>query len=309
MKKFISKVLLLLVALFVFDRIAGCVLNKWLENVTTNDLGKDNYICDHCREDILIFGSSRAEYHYNAKMIEDSLNFSTYNCGASGYGVILSYGRLLMISERYHPKLVIMEITPEFDYMSHKSTNKDLGELKRHYERNGIKEIFEKVDPSEKYKMMSYLYRYNSSYARNPLRLLKKIPFNKNAIGVQGFKAEHIEFDSMKVSKKKDKGEFQIDSIKYSYLIQFIENTKNISKLIFVISPYWQLQDSLKFEPARHIADSYKMPFINFSKNPKYLYHNEFFKDGTHLNARGADEFTKDLIIEIKKRNLLCHND
>lgn len=32
---------------------------------------------------------------------------------------------------------------------------------------------------------------------------------------------------------------------------------------------------------------------------------NKYFADGTHLNARGADEFTKDIIKELRKRKLI----
>ena len=31
----------------------------------------------------------------------------------------------------------------------------------------------------------------------------------------------------------------------------------------------------------------------------------KYFADGTHLNARGADEFTKDIIKELRKRKLI----
>ena len=45
--------------------------------------------------------------------------------------------------------------------------------------------------------------------------------------------------------------------------------------------------------------------FVDFSNNPKYVHHNEYFRDGAHLNARGADEFTRDLIVELKKRGIV----
>lgn len=41
--------------------------------------------------------------------------------------------------------------------------------------------------------------------------------------------------------------------------------------------------------------------FIDFTNNPKYTHNNLYFKDGTHLNARGADEFTRDLIQCLKE--------
>lgn len=300
MKKFILKIIVLFFALFLVDRVAGLILTNWLDNVTTGGLGKDNYICDHCTEDILIFGSSRAEVHYNAKMIEDSTGIPSYNCGASGNGIILSYGRMLMLSERYHPKYIILEITPEYDLIENKNNFKDLGSLKRHYERHGIKKIFEKIDPLEKVKMLSYLYRYNSDFAHNPLRLLKPIHFNKNSFGIQGFRAEHKKFDKMKVKDKKEKEKFRLDDNKQYYLKEFVNITKDYSQVVFIVSPYWQGRNPEIFNSARHLANSCNIPFLDYSNNPKYLYHDEYFKDGIHLNYIGADEFTRDIIKELR---------
>lgn len=302
MRRFIVKILILFISLFIIDQVAGLTFKNWLTNVTTGYLGKENYICDHCTEDILIFGSSRAEYHYNAKLIEDSLGVTAYNCGASGYGIIQSYGRLCLLAERYHPKLIIMEITPEFDLVDYEDISKDLGGLKGHYDRNCIKDIFERVDPTEKFKMLSYLYRYNSNFAHNPLRLFKSSPFTKNALGNQGFRTMHKEFDKMKVGEKKEKEVFKLDEVKLFYLKKFVETARGFSQIVFVVSPYWQGRNPEIFNFAKHLADSLSIPFLDYSNNPKYFHKDKFFADGVHLNARGADEFTKDLIIELRKQ-------
>ena len=59
-------------------------------------------------------------------MISDSLGVSCYNAGESGCGIILAYGRLLMILERYTPKAIIYEVTPDFDYLDGKDNHKYL---------------------------------------------------------------------------------------------------------------------------------------------------------------------------------------
>ena len=302
MRKFIVKISILFISLFIIDQVVGLIFKNWLDKVTTGYLGKENYICDHCNEDILIFGSSRAEYHYNAKLIEDSLGVTTYNCGASGYGIIQSYGRLCLLAERYHPKLIIMEITPEFDLVDYEDISKDLGGLKGHYDRNCIKDIFERVDPTEKFKMLSYFYRYNSNFVHNPVRLFKSTPFTKNALGNQGFRIMHKELDKMKVGEKKEIEVFKLDELKLFYLKKFVETARGFSQIVFVISPYWQGRNSEIFNSAKHLADSLSIPFLDYSNNPKYFHKDKFFADGVHLNARGADEFTKDLIIELRKQ-------
>lgn len=300
MKKFLLKIAVLFTLLFIIDRISGVVLRNWLSNIPKSYVGKDNYICNTCNEVLLVFGSSRAEYHYNVKMIEDTLGVSSYNCGTSGFGIILSYGRLTMLSNRYHPKFIIMDVTPEFDYVENGNNRKDFQHLKRHYDCDGIKEIFETIDPIEKFKMMSYLYRYNSDWLHNPMYIIKRNSADRNAMGIQGFIAEKQKLDKMKISKRNENEVFDIDAIKYMYFKRFVKSCMEYSKVVMVVSPYYNGRNSAIFEPARVIADSLRIPFLDYSNSAKYVHRDEYFKDGVHLNASGADEFTHDIINDIK---------
>lgn len=311
MKRFLIRILVLLLVLFLCDRGAGIVFGIWLGNVDTGGLGKDNYINDYCKEDILIFGSSRAESHYNAKMIEDSLGLTVYNCGTDGSGIILSYGRLLILSRRYHPRILIMEITPEFDLYENKTNHSDLGKLRRYYEHPGIKEIFERVEPDETLKMMSRFYRYNSDFAHNPLKLFTTQVPGKNARGVQGFVAGHQVFDKMKVGEKMEHEDLRLDSDKQFYFHEFVRRARDFAAVVFVVSPYWQGRDPDVYQPVHRLADSLHIPFFNFSNSQKYYHKDEYFKDGSHLNYIGADEFTKDLIDSLRQISMLrnCNPD
>ena len=67
----------------------------------------------------------------------------------------------------------------------------------------------------------------------------------------------------------------------------------------------WYTQDTLVLAPIKAICKKRNICLIDFSNNPKYVHNNEYFKDGTHLNARGADEFTRDLIQELRKKEIL----
>ena len=125
--------------------------------------------------------------------------------------------------------------------------------------------------------------------------------------GIKGFRPINEEMDTMKIRADKkqydSKEGYVYDSLKIRYLNKFMEKTKDM-KLVFVVSPMWYGQDTLVLEPIKQICEKRNTCIIDFSNSPKYVHHNEYFKDGTHLNARGADEFTKDLIIELKKRKV-----
>ena len=166
MKRFLLYTLFFLSIIAVLDVTAGYCLSFLSEHAKGGETARSNYICNQTSEDILIFGSSRAAHHYNSQIIEDSTNLSCFNCGQMGNGIILNYGRLLMLTERYHPKMIIYDVTTGYDMIVSEDNHKYLGWLSPYYDRTGIKEIFQSVDKNSKYKMISRLFRHNSRFIR-----------------------------------------------------------------------------------------------------------------------------------------------
>lgn len=299
MKKFILKVSVFFLVVLVFDILSGKVFS-YLANHVKGGVNKHyNYICNETNDDILVFGSSRARYHYNPIIISDSLGMSCYNCGQDANGIILYYGRYQLIRQRYHPKVLIYDIMPIFDLLVGEDNHKYLKDLRPYYDRKGISEMFVSVDDMEKYKMISQMYRYNSRFVQiisdylHPLR-------NE---GIKGFYPQYEEMDTMKISKRsKDTKEPKpiYDPLKIEYINKMVNESKD-TKVIFVVSPCWDGMDTTSLALVKTICQQQAIPFIDYSNNPKYFHHNEYFKDGTHLNARGADEFTRDIIQELKK--------
>lgn len=295
MKKFIFKIIIIFTIVAIFDYFFGVVMGHVVNNINVGGQGRDNYICNVAEEDILVFGSSRAVHHYNSTILEDSLGMSCYNCGEEANGFILSYGRLLMALERHCPKVIIQDITAEFDL--HKNDNhKYLGWLKTRYERAGVSEIFDAIDKTESYKMKSQMYRYNSKFLQNIFVYLTSVSTD---MGIKGYRPINEPFDSMKIVKTEKPDDKEIDSLKIEFIHRYLELAQN-SKIYFVVSPIWYGMDSEEIAPIAQICRERNIPLFDFSNNPKYVHNDEYFKDGTHLNAFGADEFTKDLIKEIK---------
>ena len=295
MKRFICQIIVYISIIFVIDFIIGHCMSYLKDNVKGGDNWRNNYICNSTHEDVLIFGSSRAFHHYNPQIIADSLNLSCYNCGQDGNGIILNYGRLLMIRQRYQPKVIIYDISTNFDYSAN-DNHKYLGRLKPYYDEKGIKDIFNSVDQTERWKMLSSMYRYNSSF----LQLLSDYFHPLQQVGNNGFRPMKGLLDPMKLRKNKDNDntEFMYDTLKINYIHKFINLCKN-TKLIFTYSPMWYGYDSNKLNLIKDICHKNNIPFLDFSNNPKYVHNNSLFKDGSHLNEKGANEYTKDLIIEI----------
>ena len=129
MRRFILKILMLAAAMMVVDILMGVVFRHWFERMDDGEMGKENYIGRQVDEDILVFGSSRAEYHYDIKVISELSGRSCYNCGASGNGIILAYGRLLMALQHHRPQLIIYDVNPEFDVLE-SDNHRSLAQMK-----------------------------------------------------------------------------------------------------------------------------------------------------------------------------------
>lgn len=296
MKRFLIRIVILLLIVLVADNLIGYGLDHIVSNIKVGGQGRDNYIAEQSEEDVLVFGSSRAVHHYNTPMLEDSLGMVAYNCGDDGAGIILSYARLLMIKERHKPQIIIQDVCSEFDVLKG-DNHKYLGWLRTHYDKEFLRPIFNSIDETEKYKMMCHLYRYNSKFLQN---IFVYLTGQANDGGFKGYRPIHGNLDKMKIKTDvQNHGEYVYDSLKLDYTQRFIDLAQG-SKLYFVVSPIWYGLDSLQFQPVKEICAEQGIPFIDFSNNPKYVHNDEYFSDGSHLNEMGADEFTKDLIKLIK---------
>ena len=293
MKRFIIQVLVFLAIVVVIDVACGFGFKHIESKAKGGFTYRDNYICDLLETDVLVSGSSRCVRHYNPQIISDSLGLSCYNSGQMGNGIILNYGRLKMINDRKKPLIIIYDFYPGFDLLKSEDNHKSLSWLKSHYERNGIADIFESIDKTERYKMQSRMYRYNSRWVEMMIDYFHPISYARG----DGFSPLKGELDKTKIhaEDKESNKKYEFDELKLSYINKMIDEAGD-ARLYFVVSPIWYGMDTLQFEPVKQICQERGIPFIDFSNNPKYVHHDEYFKDGNHMNERGADEFTRDLI-------------
>ena len=149
--------------------------------------------------------------------------------------------------------------------------------------------------------MISQMYRYNTKF----FQIITENIHPLRSDGINGFRPVDKEMDTMKVSKTPISPQTPVyDSLKISYIKKMIAESDG-TQIVFVVSPLWIGADTISYQPIREICKEKNLPYYDFSNNPKYVHHNEFFYDGVHMNARGADEFTKDLIIELKRQNVI----
>ena len=294
MKKYLIKIAIFLAIVGMTDFTFGKVCDYLRDHTKGGFSGNVHYICEKSREDIIMMGSSRMRHHYVPQVFEDSLGVTCYNAGIDGNGIILCYGFLEMILQRYSPKLIIYDVTG-FDMYVDDNT-KYLDMLKPYYDKPGISEIFFDVSPMEKWKMMSGMYRYNSNFFGligdnlHPMQSFEKgyWPSNKE----MDYEPEnHLGYDGPVA-----------DSLKLHYLVKFITLAKEKDvPIVFTASPTWFGKEYKGYlEPAKNICEEMGVPFIDNYYEKNICSDKKYWADAIHMNDKGAHKYSSMFVKEIE---------
>lgn len=289
MRRFVTKILLFCGIIILIDLIAGIVFSNLIENARGGDNWRNNNIVNEVNDDILIFGSSRAIHHYNPQIIEDSLGLSCYNCGQDGNGIVLSYARIQILKQRYQPKMIIFDITDEYD-LREDDKHRYLGWLKPYYDNFSLlKEVFNDVDFTEKYKMQSNMYQYNSKF----LQVISDVVSPMQTVGNKGYRPEYGV--ATKMPKPDFDSVFTVDSLKLRYWKELIDTRAEI-EYVFIVSPTLAGRNSNRYVPLKNICMANGVKFYDMSNAPEFIGNLSLFLDGSHLNSKGADLFTQKIV-------------
>lgn len=296
MKGFIYKVILFLIGLVILDSLIGLGGKYLVNHAKGGDTGLSTYICRKMTEECLIFGSSRGMHHYDPNIITDSLGMTCWNCSKDGNGIILMYGRYQLLSARYTPKIIIYDVYTSTD-LEENDNSTYLGCLRHFYGEPAVDSIFWDVDPTERFKMLSSCYRYNSSWLQlisdniHPL-----LSDNKGYRPID--KTMSYEPKTSALSLK----DIQYDSLKLAYLEKLIVNCRQKgTKLIFTISPLYGQTDDAIYAPLKDICAKYNVPLLNHYCDPNFVFDKNLFSDSVHMNSIGATRYTRMLISEIMR--------
>jgi hypothetical protein len=230
------------------------------------------------------------------QIIEDLTGKSCYNCGEEGNGIVLAYGRLKMLTNRYKPKLVLYEITPNYDYEAEEPNNKYLGYLRPYYNKDGIEEIFCDFDDELSWlKMKSKMYQNTGRLL--PV-LVDNVIFRDNSKGYEPLSGVMTLTKKQSSKQKYNENAIPIDSVKLSYVEKMIVLCHNNGiPLVFMISPWYNYgHDMSRYEPALQMCEKYGVEVYNNISNPCFTSCDTLFQDANHLNNRGASLYTQYLI-------------
>ena len=297
MKHFLAKIVVFALVFALVDFAAGSALKAAYNRVSKGDCGRNNYMMKALKDkDILVFGSSRAIHQYNPVIIGKNLDMSCYNCGEDGMGIILSYARLNAILSRYTPKMIIYDFEKSYD-MNEGDNHRYLGKLKPYYPDYEIDSVFNVISSTERFKMLSHLFRYNSQLVDIAIGLLSSSPDADDKYTYWPL-MNTMDYEP----EPQSVFDLSIDPIKMDYLCRFIDKCKEKNiRLIFTVSPTYHA-DCIDFQSIlSKVTNNRQVKVLNHYSDSTFSAHKELFSDVTHLNKSGAYEYSTVISNEIKQ--------
>lgn len=285
MKKYLFHILLFFGIVVVVDVGFGLTfdsLQRLAKGGMTRRIQQTAFIQE---ADVVVMGSSRAHHHYVSSILADSLGMTVYNAGIDGNGIVLASGLYELMVNRFVPDIILYDVEPAFDinvYTEDGNNTRYIGWLRPFVSNSGVCNIVTRVDPTERYKTLSALFRYNS----------KALDLVKDMLAVSDYTADGFApmYGEMKTEPMKSNsvGQSPIDTLKINVLEEFVAKvSKSNTRLILIASPKYGATTSEVYNPVRAICDKYGVEFWDFYCMPDFQ-KLEYFKESMHLNEKGA---------------------
>lgn len=280
---------------WAYDFALGEALQFLADNARSGLSRKNREIAETVSPDILVIGSSRAFYHYVPSIIEDSLGGSVYVAGENGCGIVMMNPLLHYISARHKPDVVIYDMTPDLDFMDD-DPHRYIKSARCLWGRNSYMDsVICMVDPTERFKLHSRLFRFNSL----PTRLIKDCIVPIYNID-RGYSPLYGKLDPQGQRIIHFDGTFETSPLKLRLLKELIDFCrKNDIQLIFAISPYYG-NSTENFSAYVSVIQKFGGRVLNFGSLEE-ISSPEYFNDACHLNHTGACIYTDTLVSHIRR--------
>ncbi|MEO5893943.1 MAG: hypothetical protein ABIQ31_27040 [Ferruginibacter sp.] len=288
---FASRLLLLLLIVFVLDFSIGKILRYYYFKQETGRQYRATYAIDKTTADVLIFGSSRAYHHYVPDIIETNLKQSCYNTGSPGQYLLYNYATLRAILKRYAPKMIILDLSTSEFQVGRDSYDRLSFLLPYYKDHEEIRPIVDLKSRWEKFKLLSSIYAFNSSFLM--IAGGNSEYFKKRTTDLKGYKP--LTGVWQKPITPEIFQDYKLDSVKVSMLTSFIDDCNRAGTKLFIVSSpiyvtYRERDPSMVL--IDKVAKEKKVPFMDFSYDTSFTNHPFLFNDPSHLNEKGAKLFT-----------------
>lgn len=288
MRKIIKKAVFILLLIVLIDVSVGWIGNRIILNMPESSafISHTTYSVLKKNTDVLIIGASKAKHGIDPFLLRDSLGMDCYNAGEDGEDMMYYDMVLQGFVSRQKPKIVILDMAPlsldhkldlsHFLYGMSPVVNKFAQDVYPWYDR---------------VKLHSNLYRLNGFFPQLSSLLLDK---NKNHVG---FTPLYGTYDKVEIVKYHF---LTVKPYEKRYLDDFVATCKNNKiKLLVYVSPTYYHNNKWFNQYLREYCQKQGIFFKDMSqpdgfRSPKY------YKDRDHVNAEGAEVFTKSILKDIK---------
>ncbi|WP_432712559.1 hypothetical protein [Pedobacter sp.] len=287
--------LIFCLSLVVLDQLLGAGFNYYYHQQYAGTLYRTNMSIDSTRAQVVIVGSSRANYHYDAPLMSRKLGKTVYNCGREGQGLLYSCAVVSAIVARHRPELVIMDILPK-ELSFHEEER--LASLLPYYQNKEIRPYLDFADKYQEVKLLSKTYPFNS--------LLTSIIVGR--LSYSGREKEEAGFISLEgriprnevIHTERDDQNLVLRDKLLLFEIFLGKMERQKIHCLLVMSPMYNHYipgATRKF--CKLINSKYKfIRFLDFTNKTEY-FDPSLYNDSFHLNDTGAARFSAEVVKRI----------
>ena len=303
-RKLIEYIVLVVVGVVIVDVFFRLIFAPIFNNPPLNTKAGNTYKFVSYKKpaEIAILGASRANRHYRSRQIMDSLGVSVYNYGSQGRCIFYQYLCLLRGIENGGLRTVILDLADA--QLSKEWVNGRISDLYPYYwESDEVKRIVDEVEGKDMgVFMLSALIQYNSQYFNFVAPMV-----NDNGYIPLPYTGKSFDVNVSKKDKKTDniKKEIETDNshseIAIKYLIKISSICKNNDiKFVVCLSPSLGVSEEIE----KYLISLCSKNGITCWNKTHYLSDTKLFYNATHLNDKGAEIFTKEIVNMLKANNL-----
>jgi hypothetical protein len=282
----------------VMDMALGVASNRLYRKTHTGEAGGliNDALSRHVQ--VLLLGSSRMSHHAMPAVLNRKLSLTAYNAGMDGQDFL--YAMMLFdLWQRSNapPKAIVLNIDPD-------SFEKNDDELQRteifsfYYDDSPlVRQILNERSRFERLKFLSRAYRANGKV----LAIAKNL-FTHPSAEFDGFEplSGCVSPETLRAPSESVPGLPEFWSLKVECFKQLADYcTKHGTRLVLVQSPYYRedlhAHDAWVDVLSQFLASYPDVEFVDLSTcaHPDVFRDKpELFKDGSHLNAHGAEIFS-----------------
>lgn len=257
--------------------------------------------------EILVLGSSRASHHYDCDLIQEITGLSCYNAGRDGHGLFFHDAIANAVLQRHQPSMIVLELgTRELEKSASKYNR--LETLLPYVHVDPIRERIGELDPLLAVKAKSKLYRFNSRLLPSAFHTFMgkhAIERTNGYVPIKGQLPTDWKETTKAVAHVVSTSDFKqrpIDPNLKESLVRILRNaTEKDVTVVVVFSPTLAnpFRDSESFLEIAAIAKQFDVPLWDLMTS---IQAPEKFKDPTHLNQQGAEEFSRNIANRLKER-------